>query len=295
MSQHFTDLRLNTHGGGNSEESFWPSFTDTMTVIVMIFLMAMLVLLLNNMNLVKRLQTTLTAERAANAQVASTSSQNRNLQARLQALQNQIDMLHLQLLNAGEENDTLTSQLAQARGALTQAQAATQQARDALSQEHDKNSGLTAQLAELNQQSSQQQTRIQSLEAAQQKAADQLSALQGVYGDLKVKYDKLVRPARTAVGKYVVAVRILRRNGAIRRFVQSPQQKQFVAVSQAGMYSMLDKLHAAHPNDMYVRIIFPDNSGLSYSEAWAITETLLKKYDYYYREVGPMLDSAGSK
>lgn len=298
MSQHFTDLRLNAHSGGTSEESFWPSFTDIMTVVVMIFLMAMLVLLLNNMDLVKRLQATLTAERAANAQVASTSSQNRNLQARLQALQNQLDMLHLQLLNAGEERDTLTTQLAQTRNALQQSQTAAQQAQDALAQEQNKNSGLTAQLAQLGQQSSKQQTRIQSLEAAQQKTADKLAALQGDYSNLKVKYDKLVRPARTAVGKYVVAVRILRQNGVIQRFVQSPEQKQFVAVSQAGMYSMLDKLHAAHPNDMYVRIIFPDNSGLSYSEAWAMTETLLKKYDYYYRETGPdntPLDSAGSK
>jgi uncharacterized protein (DUF1810 family) len=66
--------------------------------------------------------------------------------------------------------------------------------------------------------------------------------------------------------------------------VQSPEQKAFVAVSEAGMYSTLDKLHAGHKDDMYVRIIFPDDSGLSYSEAWQMTETLLKKYDYYYRK-----------
>lgn len=284
MSQHFTDLRLNTHSGGNSEESFWPSFTDIMTVVVMIFLMAMLVLLLNNMDLVKRLQATLAAERAANEQVASTSSQNRDLQARLQALQNQLDMLRMQLLNAGEERDTLTTQLAQTRSALEQSQAATRQAQDALTQEQDKNTEMTAQLAELGKLRDQQQSRISSLETAQQQAADKLAAMQSDFASLKVKYDKLVRPARTSVGKYVVAVRILRQNGAIQRFVQSPEQNKFVAVSKADMYSMLDKLHAAHPDDMYVRIIFPDDSGLSYSEAWAMTETLLKKYDYYYRE-----------
>jgi Tfp pilus assembly protein PilO len=284
VSQHFTDLRLNTHSGGNSEESFWPSFTDIMTVVVMIFLMAMLVLLLNNIDLVKRLQATLAAERAANEQIASTSSQNRDLQARLQALQNELDMLRMQLLNAGEERDSLTTQLAQTRSALEQAQAATQQAQDALVQEQNKNSGLAAQLAELGKLRDQQQSRISSLEAAQQQAADKLAAVQSDFASLKVKYDKLVRPARTSIGKYVVMVRILRQNGVIQRFVQSPEQQQSVAVSEADMYSMLDKLHAAHPDDMYVRIIFPDDSGLSYSEAWAMTETLLKKYDYYYRE-----------
>ena len=37
----FTDLRVShAHGIGN-EDSVWPSFTDIMTVIVMIFLMAL--------------------------------------------------------------------------------------------------------------------------------------------------------------------------------------------------------------------------------------------------------------
>ncbi len=55
MSQDgFTDLRLN--GGGEVQEGFWPSFTDIMTVIVMIFLIAMVVLLVRNMELVNRRQ-----------------------------------------------------------------------------------------------------------------------------------------------------------------------------------------------------------------------------------------------
>ncbi len=41
----FVDLRLNRQEGQN-QDSFWPSFTDIMTVIVMIFLIAMVILLL---------------------------------------------------------------------------------------------------------------------------------------------------------------------------------------------------------------------------------------------------------
>ena len=45
--QGFVDLRLN-QGDAPAEESFWPSFTDIMTVVLMIFMIAMVVLLVRN-------------------------------------------------------------------------------------------------------------------------------------------------------------------------------------------------------------------------------------------------------
>ena len=60
----FTDLRLNT-GSHEVQEGFWPSFTDIMTVVVMIFLIAMVVLLVRNMELVSQLRSTMEAERVA--------------------------------------------------------------------------------------------------------------------------------------------------------------------------------------------------------------------------------------
>jgi len=291
MSQYFTDLRLNKQGGNGGEESFWPSFTDIMTVIVMIFLIAMLVLLLNNMELVKRLQATLAAERAASEQVLTTSSQNRDLQAQLLQTQAQLDMLRMQLMSTGEERDNLSAQLMQSRADLEQSQAAVQQSANQLAQERAQRENLEARLAQAAQQlaalgieRNKQQEQIRALEQDKQLTASRLASIQGDFATLKVKYDKLVQPARSATGKYVVSVRIMRQDGEIVRAVQSPEQKQFTRLSEAEMYAMLDKLHAAHPTDMYVRIIFPDEPGLSYSEAWTMTEALLKKYDYYYRE-----------
>ena len=60
----FIDLRLNVQEGHN-QESFWPSFTDIMTVVVMIFMIAMVVLLLRNIDLVNQLRATMSAEREA--------------------------------------------------------------------------------------------------------------------------------------------------------------------------------------------------------------------------------------
>ncbi|MDX8391098.1 MAG: hypothetical protein R8K53_00770 [Mariprofundaceae bacterium] len=304
MSEHFTDLRLNKRSSGG-EESFWPSFTDIMTVIVMIFLIVMLVLLIKNMDLVARLQATLEAERTATEQVASTSSLNRDLQKRLEQTQAQLDMLRMQLINMGEERDHLAGQLAQSRTALEQEQTARQQQHKNLEQEQAARTALAAQLtaataeiASLTNVQQQQNEKLAVLERDRQQITTQLAALQGEFSNLKGKYDKLVRPARTARGKYVVKVRILRRNGNIEHFVRSPNQKAFEAVDANALHQRLDNLHAAHPDDMYVRIIFPSDSGLSYSEAWQMTESLLKKYDYYYRNPAPgnnPLDSSGRK
>ncbi|MGD8956688.1 MAG: hypothetical protein PVJ03_05090, partial [Chromatiaceae bacterium] len=60
----FTDLRLN-RGSSDVNEGFWPSFTDIMTVVVMIFLISMVVLLVRNMELVNQLRATMEAERIA--------------------------------------------------------------------------------------------------------------------------------------------------------------------------------------------------------------------------------------
>jgi len=289
VSERFSDLRLNT-GRGGTEENFWPSFTDIMTVIVMIFMMVMLVLLLKNMDLVQRLQTTLKSERAATQQVKTTSSLNRDLQMQLERTQAQLDMLRMQLMDMGEERDRLREQLAQNRSALEQEQAARQQEHQRLVQEQTTSAALNTrlneaatQLASLQSERRKQNERITALEQEKQQSTNRLADLQGEFSNLKVKYDKLVRPARTSRGKYVVKVRILRRDGKLLRSIQGPNQQQATDVDEAALKQMLDTLHNQHPDDMYVRIIFPDDSGLSYSEAWKMTESLLQKYDYYYR------------
>ena len=60
----FTDLRIGV-GSNDVNEGFWPSFTDIMTVVVMIFLIAMVVLLVRNIELVSQLRATMEAERIA--------------------------------------------------------------------------------------------------------------------------------------------------------------------------------------------------------------------------------------
>ncbi len=60
MSDGFIDLRQNH--GQLVDESFWPSFTDIMTVVVMIFLIATSILIVKNWELVSELQTRILVE-----------------------------------------------------------------------------------------------------------------------------------------------------------------------------------------------------------------------------------------
>ena len=63
----FVDLRAPT-GNQATEDSVWPSFTDIMTVIVMIFLMALVVILIRNVDLVRQLRQTIALEQESAVQ-----------------------------------------------------------------------------------------------------------------------------------------------------------------------------------------------------------------------------------
>jgi chromosome segregation ATPase len=111
-----------------------------------------------------------------------------------------------------------------------------------------------------------------------------LALLQGDYDSLKVKYDKLVRPARTPVGKYVVEVRYVKENDKYQIAYKTPEMDSFSNTSQNELETRLAQLKKNDPNKLYIKVIFPENSGLSYSEAWEFTSRLHKRYDYYFQE-----------
>ena len=61
----FIDLRVGHGAQGVGDDSVWPSFTDVMTVIVMIFLMALVVIMIRNFELDRELLATISDREAA--------------------------------------------------------------------------------------------------------------------------------------------------------------------------------------------------------------------------------------
>ena len=80
----FIDLRIGHGARGIGDDSVWPSFTDIMTVIVMIFLMALVVIMVRNFDLDRELLSTITAKEAA-------SLANQDLVERLIQIEHSLD------------------------------------------------------------------------------------------------------------------------------------------------------------------------------------------------------------
>mgnify|MGYP000155049250 CR=1 FL=1 len=82
MEEGFIDLRQHAESG-ISHVSFWPSFTDIMMVVVVIFMMASSVLILRNMALVRDLRATIDAQHNAEEAARSASETSATLEEQL--------------------------------------------------------------------------------------------------------------------------------------------------------------------------------------------------------------------
>lgn len=115
------------------------------------------------------------------------------------------------------------------------------------------------------------------------RAERQVVALKGDYVDLEAKYTKLLRPARSDIGRYVVAIRFSKSGGANLYEIRKPGESGFRAVSLEVLHRELSEIAEREVDNVYTRIIIPDDSGLSYREAWTFTNEIQNRYDYYFR------------
>lgn len=360
MSTEFAPIGQTQHGG-SGENSFWPSFTDIMMVITMIFLMATSLLVVRNWQLVGELRESIAAEQVASQTIEITVQENATLEERLanaeqsnsilrlRALkkeeelrsaksdilrqQSNINQLETQLVKLEEsvesannaarvaeleverlaiEKQTLTRLLQNVEQQLARQTQQTEQTRSQLAEQTQQTQQTLSQLAEQKQQNQlslaelvEAQSRIASLtesSATQQASISeltrekllldqevekynlQLMTLKGDYEVVKSKYEELIKPARSAKGKYIAEVYYVKgESGDIIRYRQ-PGDAAFTNLSLTEVENRLDRLKAQKGEDLYVKIIIPENSGLTYNEAWTFMRNLLVKYDYYYQE-----------
>ena len=107
MNEEFVDLRQ----GHLSSESFWPSFTDIMMVVVIIFLLTSMLLMVKNWELLDQLRNSMAAEEQAVKIINDTSQENATLEEQLAHAQNEVSMLRMQLLQASEQQNQLNIEL----------------------------------------------------------------------------------------------------------------------------------------------------------------------------------------
>jgi DNA repair exonuclease SbcCD ATPase subunit len=321
------------HAGLGGENSFWPSFTDVMMVITLIFLMATSILVVRNWQLVAELQESVAAERLAAQQIESTSQENATLEERLANAEQSNSILRLRMMKKDEDlasaqdtirkqgtdlaalqtqNRELQSSLDRTRSELDAANleinAATSQYNEMARQIELLNQQLAQQqqagkktralldsargeIAELSASRSQQQKTISQLSEEKAKLSQEITAynqqlltLKGDYETVKSKYEELIKPARSAKGKHIAQVYYVKgESGTVIRY-RGPGDTGFSRLSLAEVEARLAKLKARYGKDLYVKIIIPEDSGLTYTEAWEFMRNLLVKYDYYYQD-----------
>jgi len=312
MDNAFTDLRISASNGGGAEEGFWPSFTDVMTVIVMIFLMAMLILLIKNMDLVTQLRATMAAEREAAELARNTNVEKETLALRLINTENELSMMRMQLMHLTEQNEqksqlinkknriyqnmalqvrgltreksTLTAELDKTRSSLQAAETTISSNQRQMTQLQAQLESSQTALQHSREENEQQTQRLAQLALESDNRVQQFSQLEDDYSSLKVKYDKLVRPARTPKGKFVVEVRYQRKNNHDFIEYKTPNMSAFQTLNRVQMDKRFSALKEQYQSNLYIKVIFPKNSGLSYNEAWKFTSHLHKNYDYYFQD-----------
>ncbi len=328
MDQGFVDLRGVAGREGSDNESFWPSFTDIMTVIVMIFLIAMVVLLVRNMHLVDQLRSTMEAERMAAKLARETSEQKESLALKLVDAENKLSVLRMELMKKDEQNQRQAQTLEKQRRTIGEIQRekrmllleTTQltQTRDSLSKELQQTSAdleaarqalvearqdVDVKARQLNAMTRRLDSIRAALDARERELAEReaelsgarealsqsdatISQLRGDYGKLKRKYEKLVRPARSPLGRYVVEVRYRKVDGRERIELRPSAGGRFQPVDRNELERRLTQLKKTHPRGLYIKVIIPKDSGLSYNEALKFTTGLHRAYDYYFQDDG---------
>ena len=94
----FVDLRLNRRR--TVDDGFWPSFTDIMTVIVMIFLMGMVVVLLQNMEVTNNMKSALLEKQRATELAKSTFEEKSIVSNRLSDAEEELARLRMLIILA---------------------------------------------------------------------------------------------------------------------------------------------------------------------------------------------------
>jgi hypothetical protein len=332
----FTDLRLNGGGSDETQEGFWPSFTDIMTVVVMIFLISMVVLLVRNMELVNQLRSTMEAERIAAELARATGEEKDSLSSALHRAEDRVQQMQLEIMRLQEKglrSETLIAEqlraisglsnerndLAQQAAQLTllrerlEADVAKRQLQiDAAMKELDEKQlqlnaaqrsittleetteSLRTRYAESQDQAERLQRTVSeqraSLEQAtldEQEVERRYLVLASDFDNLKVKYDKLVRPARTSSGRHLIEVRYWKEGDQYKVAWREGGDGTYQPIKRSRLDKVLQRLSKEKKNGLYVKVIFPENSGLSYNEAWEFTSHLHGNYDYYFKEEEP--------
>lgn len=220
----------------------------------------------------------------SDSEIVTLSTANLSLSERLELVSSQLDQVKTllqteqqQRLQLGVQVEAQTRELLNRQELLERLKLIQQQSTKRFA---DANSEIDR-LTELISQRQAENAELQTLADA---SGVKFRSLQDEYESLGVKYRKLVRPARSSVGKYLVEVWIVKSSSGYRYQLREPSQSAPVSYPRPQLDRRLASLKTEQGKNLYTKVVIPEYSGLSYNEAWRFTEEILRSYDYYYQQ-----------
>ncbi len=316
MMQHnfssYIDLRQDVRES-QSDESFWPGFTDIMTVILMIFMFTMITVVLKNADLALKLKGTAASLEAFRHDLSESKKREEELKIKLIEFDEKLTSSRMEIILLQDENKLAKSSLEGKLAIISALQEDVKKEREKLSQREAELESKNAEIAEINHQHDEELQRIseetkRKIEEFNEKFAKLTSLLQAKDKEiiiardrqneleldlakqrnkftlLEQKYNRLFRPARSREGKVVVVVRLMKKDGVLKITIKDVDGKGFVPYSKEEMEKKLTALKKRFGRKLYVKVSIPKESQLSYNEAWSLTNALLTRYDYYYQQ-----------
>lgn len=304
----FTDLRVNQQNQ-NSDTSIWPSFTDIMTVILMVFMLTMVVVIIKNADLINQIRLSRSLQAASERQLESNVQVLADLRLRNTDLEEAVRSARMEIILLSDEMQRLDDNLEIKAAAIARLAGQKEELQENLrlirmqmvekDQELENaqvmiggirdeaervNRDLSLQLAQLLSQLEENEMTMLTLTDQKTDLELALARQRKDFSSLEDKYLKLVRPARSSLGKQVVAVQIMKIDGLAMYRIKDLNQGHWQVLSREAIFARLGKLKDEWGTDLYIKVVIPDNSGLSYNEAWDFTKTVLSQYDYYYTD-----------
>jgi chromosome segregation ATPase len=297
MNSGFPNL---TGGQEDMEEGFWSSFSNVMMVILKIFLLVMVIMALNNRNLLDDLKHSVQAKENAQEEAKqafylaqSRLKTNASLEEQLAYYQQQASGLEIELLRSRAEIEEARNVSITRNAEINRLQTLNKEQSDAIVSsdktlnelrvrytglivEHER---IQSEMTVVRNSSVSKDIELSRLRTKIDESDKRLLSMEGDFAELDQKYQKLLKPARSPKSKQVVEVIYQKTGYSIRK----PGEGSYRNLDRATLESELGALKTFFGNDLYVKIIIPDNSGLSYSEGWGFTSNILSRYDYYYQ------------
>jgi hypothetical protein len=302
----YPDLRMN-RSSSSAESSFWPSFTDIMTVILMVFMLTMVVVIIKNADLIDQIRLSRQLQAEAEERLASNTQVLADLRVRNTDLEEAIRTARMELILLTDEAQLLEESLDIKAAAIARLEGEKEEISEnirlirlQLTEKEEELEGAQVMIAgiqdeaeranrELSLQVAELLSRLEKDEATMLTLSDEKSNLEMAlarqrqdFSSLEDKYLKLVRPARSSMGKQVASVQYLREDGQFRYLMKGIGADNWEEMPRNEMFRRLGALNKRWGDELYIKIVIPDDSGLSYNEAWGFTKVVLSEFDYYY-------------